>query len=48
MGDGLYAVFGLNTDVRPSAPAAVRSGYDILKNLEQMNFIISSNFEING
>ena len=37
MGDGLYAVFGLDTDINQSADAAIRSGYEILKNLEQLN-----------
>lgn len=37
MGDGLYAVFGLNTSITESADAAITSGYDILKTLEQLN-----------
>jgi adenylate cyclase len=36
-GDGLYAVFGLDKSIGQSADAAVRSGYDILKSLEQLN-----------
>jgi len=36
-GDGLYAIFGLNRSISESADAAIRSGYDILENLEQLN-----------
>ncbi|MBC8172760.1 MAG: adenylate/guanylate cyclase domain-containing protein, partial [Chitinophagales bacterium] len=46
MGDGLYAVFGLDPDISQSADAVVRSGYDILKNLEQLNnHYFSKNFD---
>ena len=36
-GDGLYAVFGLEQDIAGSIAAAVRSGFSILKELEQLN-----------
>jgi adenylate cyclase len=37
MGDGLYAVFGLNTNVAQSAGEAINAGYEIFKNLEELN-----------
>jgi adenylate cyclase len=37
LGDGLYAVFGLEKEIHESADAALKSGYEILENLEQLN-----------
>jgi len=37
LGDGLYVVFGLEKEIHESAGAALRSGYEILENLEQLN-----------
>ena len=46
MGDGLYAVFGLNTSISQGASAAVISGYDILESLAQLNDnYFSKNFD---
>ena len=37
LGDGLYAVFGLEKGIHESANAALKSGYEILENLELLN-----------
>ena len=37
LGDGLYAVFGLEKEIHESANAALKSGHEILENLEQLN-----------
>lgn len=46
MGDGLYAVFGLNADISQSAAAAINAGHEIFKTLEQLNNdYFSKNFD---
>jgi adenylate cyclase len=37
LGDGLYAVFGLKKGLQQSAEAALKSGYQILENIEELN-----------
>jgi adenylate cyclase len=46
MGDGLYAVFGLNAGISHSAAAAINAGHEIFKTLEQLNDdYFSKNFD---
>jgi adenylate cyclase len=37
LGDGLYAIFGFHKGIHESTDAAIKAGYEILEELEQMN-----------
>ncbi len=46
LGDGLYAVFGLENDLQHSSRAALKSGFEILESIEQLNKnYFATNFE---
>lgn len=47
-GDGLYAIFGFNKEIHESTDAAIKSGFEILQQLEGMNNdYFSKNFDQN-